>query len=247
MLTISPTLTFGKARFFIAERVAARNRWRVKFAPVNGNYTPDDIRRVLGIARREYIAQEKLDGVRAWLLPSGILQGRNSILGSYSATPVNYWLDGELMPSGEFIAFDVLQVRGRDVTQEPIESRLALLDTLPVKSAFRALARFEDFAHGIVAAGGEGVVLKLRGSTYNHGGWLRFKRRMTVDAVVADVHEQSVELVAGGKAIGRAQCFCEVLPGDVVEVEAMQWTRAGKLRHGRVVRVRTDKSANLCA
>jgi ATP-dependent DNA ligase len=195
-----------------------------------------------------YIVQEKLDGWRAFLDgDTGELIGRNHRFGFYRETFPGWFFDGELMPDGEFIAFDCLWTPTRgDVAGHTQITRLIYLGGAPVKAAHWVnRAHAIGFAAGIEASGGEGVVAKLADAPYGRGGWLRFKREFTGDFRVLSVDEEknSAEVEAGdGRSVGRISGAGHCLPGQIIEVKAMQFTKAGKLRHGRFVRSRLDKT-----
>lgn len=118
-------------------------------------------------------------------------------------------------------------------------------------------------AEAIWDAGGEGVVLKHANSTYRLGrsrNWQRIKRINTYDVRIVDTvaqaeHPDRLGAIIGdldGERVRIAQGFTdrerfdlwlrrESLPGMLVEVEAMERTETGKLRHGRYVRLREDR------
>lgn len=90
---------------------------------------------------------------------------------------------GELMPNGEFYAFDILQSAGVPCAQLPLSERLSLLDNfLILHSSFRlrrpAHGSGGEFLEHILAAGGEGIVAKPLDTPYGCG-WLKAKREET--------------------------------------------------------------------
>lgn len=118
-------------------------------------------------------------------------------------------------------------------------------------------------AEAIWAAGGEGVVLKHANSTYRLGkssNWQRIKKVLTYDVRITDTVAQADHGDRLGALIGEldgvrvriAHGFTDrerfnlwqrrdSLPGVLAEVEAMDRTETGKLRHGRFVRLREDR------
>lgn len=187
-----------------------------------------------------YIVQEKLDGWRAFLDgDTGELIGRNSRFGFYKRTFPGWFFDGELMPDGEFIAFDALKVNGEDASGFAQVSRLQILDSAPVKSAEWVATNCAQFAQFIEHRGGEGIVAKLADKPYGRGGWLRFKRRTTYDVPVLSI-ESALTDVAVTK-LGRVSVPESVKPGDVIEVAAHSLHPSGLWREPRFVRVREDK------
>jgi len=205
--------------------------------------------------RSGLIAQEKIDGVRAWLdCDSGQLTGRNTPQGRLDATlPAGCVLDGELV-KGAYHAFDLLKLNGQDVTGEPLRWRLTQLTELIAR--YPALLPVEQsndpqaLARKVNNRGGEGIVVKLSNSNYSRGRWTRCKREFTAEFTIiqADAGKLSAEVSRDGKSVGRIFGFTEreiqsARVGQVVEVRAIQFTAAGKLRSGRFLRFRKDKVA----
>lgn len=198
------------------------------------------------------IAQEKIDGWRASLDgTTGELVGRNSRIGFFGGkVPAGCLFDGELVKEN-YHAFDLLKFNGQDVSGEPLFFRLQLLDSLrgDFLHVRRATENIPAFARQIESEGGEGIVLKFAEPSYFRGAWTRCKREFTADFTIlsADVFKQSAEVAGANGSVGRILGFSETeiieaKPGRVVEVRAMEFTAAGKLRHGRFVRFRDDKA-----
>jgi len=202
------------------------------------------------------IAQEKIDGVRAWLDgDTGALTGRNTPQGFLAAAlPAGCVFDGELV-RGAYYAFDLLKLNGQDVTGEPLRWRLAQLSKIVVASrgAILAVEQSNDpqeLARRVNNRGGEGIVVKLANSSYARGRWTRCKREFTADFTIvqADAGKLSAEVSREGKSVGRIFGFSEseiqtAAPGQVVEVRAIPFTAPGTLRSGRFLRFRHDKVA----
>ncbi|SEU36293.1 ATP dependent DNA ligase domain-containing protein [Nonomuraea wenchangensis] len=95
-----------------------------------------------------------------------------------------------------YAVFDVLKLRGRDVTGLPLHERRALLEglftTIPSAGVLALGLQTTDEAEArtwyetLALAGVEGLVIKPTRSTYEVGarGWLKLKRRTSMDAVV---------------------------------------------------------------
>ncbi len=95
--------------------------------------------------------------------------------------------------------FDVLHADGRDLLDEPLRDRLAVLDRLlsdhPAASIDRVVTTDPDEAGAhlreVLAAGHEGVVVKALDSPYEAGrrggAWVKVKPRHTLDLVVLAV------------------------------------------------------------
>ena len=195
-----------------------------------------------------YIVQEKLDGWRAFLDgETGELIGRNSRFGFYKQTFPGWVFDGELMPDGEFIAFDVLVAPGEDVSQLPQVERLKILDNAIVRAAewhdpipaMKFNSGCAAFARYIEKRGGEGIVAKLADKPYGRGGWLRFKRRTTYDVPVISIQSGLADVAV--TKLGKVTVPESVKAGDVIEVAAHSLHPSGLWREPRFIRIRKDK------
>lgn len=97
--------------------------------------------------------------------------------------------------------FDVLHVDGRDLIDEPLAERLAVLDALvpPEHRVGRLVTddaeAAEEFAAQAIRSGHEGVVVKSLGSPWEAGrrgaGWVKVKPVHTLDLVVLAVEHGS--------------------------------------------------------
>jgi DNA ligase-1 len=92
--------------------------------------------------------------------------------------------------------FDVLHVDGRDLLDEPLTDRLAVLDEIVGSLAIPRLvtddvSAAQAFADDALARGHEGVMVKAAGSTYDAGrrgsSWRKVKPVRTLDLVVLAV------------------------------------------------------------
>ncbi|MCB7135837.1 ATP-dependent DNA ligase [Cellulosimicrobium marinum] len=96
--------------------------------------------------------------------------------------------------------FDVLHADGRDLLDEPLRERLAVLDAVAGPHLVRRLATADPaeasaFFERAVADGQEGVVVKALDAPYAAGrrgaGWVKVKPRHTLDLVVLAVEQGS--------------------------------------------------------
>jgi ATP-dependent DNA ligase len=212
-------------------------------APVYGNATLADIPAADFTGR---IAQPKVDGWRA-VYADGFVTFRNGGKRAISGIPNGCILDGELV-GNVFHAFDLLTVGGVNIADCAQIDRLKELEKLdgdfirvPWSTDCRAIARHAE------SEGFEGIVTKLARAPYGKGCWLRYKRSITVDAVVTvvDRQKQSAAILVAGNDAGRIFAVpAHVNAGDLIECEAMEFTKTGKLRHGRFLRVRQDLTHN---
>ena len=92
--------------------------------------------------------------------------------------------------------FDILHVDGRDVLDEPLSTRLELLEQVVGEARMPGIvtddpARAEEFSREALAAGHEGVMVKGADSLYAAGrrgkSWLKVKPVLTFDLVVLAV------------------------------------------------------------
>jgi ATP-dependent DNA ligase len=154
----------------------------------------------------EWIFERKLDGIRMLAFKQGpnvTLYSRNRLPRHYPAVseaigqlPVHdVILDGEAAwDSTSRIAyhvFDILWLEGRSVTSLPLDQRRALLKKIPLRAPLAHVPEIKDDKPWERACreGWEGVIAKLRTSTYEHRRsphWLKMKC------------EASQELVVGG-------------------------------------------------
>lgn len=229
-----------------------------------GGYTLDDAEH--WTLNRDCVVQEKVDGVRCVLtIRDGKSSGlsRNGLpLGVPDDAPItpDATLDGELA-NGRFYAFDCLEANGRDLRSLPLRERLAILRGLQLPTWATCVREWDNLADAVAfirESDGEGIVLKHCGSPYapDRCGWTRAKRSVTADFYMlsVDVEKQSAEVgeMVKGRMISRGRIFgfnpveasqAAASVGWQVEVEAMQFTASGKLRHGRFKRFRFDKPA----
>ncbi len=261
----------------------------------------------------EWIFERKLDGIRLLAFrhgPDVRLFSRNrlpqhlpGIAAAISQLPVDdAILDGEVTWGSAGVAFhvfDILHLNGRDLTQLPLEKRLALLTGLPLHAPLERVAAIDDPApwERARSEGWEGVVAKRRGSPYEHRRskhWLKMKCEASQELVVGGFTDPQGGRVGLGALLVGYFSSCADQPGDfvfagkvgtgfdtkllvalrarldalevpeppftkavglprkrahwvrpdiVVQVAFIEWTVHGKLRHSRLLGLRTDKSA----
>jgi len=151
----------------------------------------------------EWIFERKLDGIRllAFKNRSSIrLLSRNrlpqdlpAIRAAIAQLPAEeVILDGEVTWGARTIAyhvFDVMWLRGRDVTALPLDQRRELLRDLPLQSPLERVASLDDEKPWERACreGWEGVIAKRRDSAYEHRRsphWLKMKCEASQEFVV---------------------------------------------------------------
>src|SRR5690606_29971616 len=96
--------------------------------------------------------------------------------------------------------FDVLHADGRDLVDDPLRDRLAVLDEVAAPHTVRRLVTADadeaaEFFAGALREGQEGVVVKTLDAPYAAGrrgaGWVKVKPRQTLDLVVLAVERGS--------------------------------------------------------
>ncbi|MBN0040823.1 ATP-dependent DNA ligase [Cellulosimicrobium cellulans] len=160
---------------------------------------PEIVAAVRTLAARTLV----LDGEALVVGPDGVPRpfqetaARSATQGERSAAE-----EAELAASLELspFFFDVLHVDGRDLLDEPLRDRLAVLDDVARSHAVRRLVTDDPdaaaaFFQGAVAEGQEGVVVKSLDAPYAAGrrgaGWVKVKPRHTLDLVVLAVEQGS--------------------------------------------------------
>ena len=153
----------------------------------------------------EWIFERKLDGIRLLVFKNGLdvrLLSRNRLpqhlptiaeaIGDLQVRDVV--LDGEVtwdIRAVHYHVFDIMWLDGSDLTSLPLDTRRALLGTLPLRPPVLRVPSLDDPNPWERACreGWEGVIAKRRHSTYEHRRsphWLKMKC------------EASQELVVGG-------------------------------------------------
>lgn len=256
----------------------------------------------------EWVFERKYDGIRALAFKRGHdveLLSRNRLPQEYPTVAAavasldigDAILDGELTWRGEtrvaYYVFDVLWLRGRDVTHLPLDERRALLDALPFRAPLHRVGALGEERpwDRACAEGWEGVIAKRRDSPYEHKRsrhWLKMKceasqefvvggftdpqgGRKGLGALLVGYYEGDDFVFAGKvgtgfdtrlllelrarldalevpkapftKAVGLPRVRAHwVRPEIVVQVSFIEWTVHGKLRHSRLIGLRSDKA-----
>jgi bifunctional non-homologous end joining protein LigD len=156
----------------------------------------------------EWTFERKLDGIRLVAFKKGVnvkLYSRNRLPqnGAYpqvaeaiAQLPVrDTILDGEAtgvwgrQGKVAYHVFDVLWLKGRDVTSLPLDERRELLETIPITAPLARVAELKGEAPWERACkeGWEGVIAKRRDSPYEHKrsrNWLKMKCEATQELVI---------------------------------------------------------------
>lgn len=140
-----------------------------------------------------------------------------------------------------FVAFDILQYEGQDVTGQPIEERKKLLESIPEIPKIRTF-NVESLLEQVVPEKMEGIVLKKKRSTYR-SDWLKYKYYEENDFKVVGVNSKtrlisSLNLIdSKGNDVGtvnyinypQTQEWKEKVIGMTAKVRSM-WTNQNKVR-----------------
>jgi ATP-dependent DNA ligase len=205
-----------------------------------------------------------------------VIDGEWQVGGSFAATIAHFKAAGARGDAGVLHVFDLMPARvwrGEDVC-EALHARRAKLDRLLppfVGDELRLVpwaymtdaADIEARARELIAAGGEGVVVKAANSTYRRAKgtiWQRIRKSLTIDApivgwtpqrgnedmlgaLVLNVEGVRVHVAAGFSDQERRELWLarEGLKGEFVEVDAMERTERGSLRQAVYRRMRPDK------
>jgi DNA ligase D-like protein (predicted ligase) len=152
----------------------------------------------------EWVFERKYDGIRALAFKRGStveLLSRNrlpqdypTIAGAIASLDIgDAILDGELTWRGEtrvaYYVFDVLWVKGRDVTPLPLDERRAILASLTLRPPLHRVSALSEERpwDRACAEGWEGVIAKRRDSPYEpkrSKHWLKMKCEASQEFVV---------------------------------------------------------------
>jgi len=127
--------------------------------------------------RKEWIAEQKMDGIRA-VLDDGRLRLPHTTLipsGPLPAVWTQHILDGCLVGKIYFV-FDVLMFNGADVRMRPLHERRNLMHSLTLPSWCRFVPcgkNIGEFLETVIHHGGSGIVLKKLSEPYGQGEWIK--------------------------------------------------------------------------
>lgn len=209
--------------------------------------------------RPEWIAEQKVDGVRA-VLEFGRIQTRQARLAAPGPVPevwMSHALDGVLVDKTFFI-FDVLMLDFEDTRKRPLHERRSLLRSLTLPDWCRLIPNGKnigEFIEAVVHDGGQGIVLKSLLQPYGKAEWIKVERNATQDVVVMAIHEddrcvtvgqfQDDSLVDCG-TVFMGSLLAETWPGQVIEVAVNRSNPGTPLKNPRFLRFRPDKVAASC-
>jgi bifunctional non-homologous end joining protein LigD len=205
----------------------------------------------------EWIMEEKLDGDRAIVEKRGNvvtvtsregnpIKPSESIVALAMLCDFDFVADGELMPGGEFVCFDLLEKDGSNRKWEPQALRSLRVARLSFKTpAVQAKYREKKgLLEEIRRNGGEGVVFKRAESEYIPGtrssDWQRYKFYETETFTVGQVNiaKCSFEAIRDGKSWGYVPASISTLPltGETVRIRFDKYTENGKLLRARLAK-----------
>lgn len=174
----------------------------------------------------EWSFERKFDGIRLVAFKHGDSvrlysrtrkeKGLPGIAAAVGALPVSdVILDGEVTWDGRtaYHVFDIVWLRGRDVTRLPLTERRRLLAELPLADPLHLVHELDDPApwERATAENWEGVIAKRRDSPYEHRRskhWLKMKCELSRDFVVGGFTD------AQGKRVGLGALLVGYFEGD---------------------------------
>lgn len=183
----------------------------------------------------------------------------------------------------KYMAFDIMRANGYDTTNLPLKQRVFFLSTAIFHLNKIGISVYQEqlfekeqlqHFHDLIAAGGEGVMLKDLNAPYEPGkrsnGWIKVKKVNSWDAVITGFTEgkgkyvgvvgaitygfwQDGKVVEAGKSSGMTNAERIMFAanpksfiGKVVEIEGQEIGTNGAIRFPRFLRVRNDKVASQC-
>jgi hypothetical protein len=209
--------------------------------------------------RPEWIAEEKVEGVRA-VLEFGRLQTAQARMAAPGPVP-DAWrshaFDGVLVDKGYYL-FDVLMLDFQDMRKRPLFERRALLRRLPLPAWCRLIPNGKnigEFIEAVIHNGGQGVVLKSLLQPYGKAEWIKVERAATEDVVIMAIHEQDrcvtvgqfqEETLVDCGSVFMGSLLSEAYPGQVIEIAVGKRRGALPFNNARFIRFRPDKVAASC-
>lgn len=211
---------------------------------------------------------------------SMFFDGEWQVGGSFAATLRHFQARGGSGDAGTLHLFDAMPMRvwRGEEPGEPLWARKAALDRLfdgnagdvrPMPWAYLPAPHsmeIEGMARDVIAAGGEGIVVKAADAPYRRKrglAWQRIKKALTLDlpivgyepdrarpwllgVLIVDHGGVRVRVRAGFSDAERAALLAEGngLLGQIAEVAVMEITEKGSLRSARWLRMRADKGAS---
>jgi hypothetical protein len=169
----------------------------------------------------EFRLEEKMDGKFSTKLIGGLL------------------VAGEQMRSGDFVAFDCLQVNSQDIKNEPLRVRLQQLNSLP--GLLRpSTGHGVEFAEAILSKGGEGIVAKRWDAPFD-ASMYAIKRTVEVQCVVTEILPfQAVKIADAATGADRGKVkiaafkISKIRVGSIIKVVGMNLTDRGMVREPRL-------------
>ncbi|WP_196757795.1 RNA ligase family protein [Gluconobacter potus] len=233
-----------------------------------------------------WIAEEKHDGERNSFTKKGdtvvvgnrrgqVIPGNAQVVAELARHGRDFVIEGEVLPvTNQFIAFDLLELDGRDMRGEPHGIRAAelrqliALDDVTAKALGHRISYARAAVHEMAkwallsevrAKGGEGLVFKRANALHvagkNHKDQVKLKLWADCSCVVSGINEKSsvrLEMYddkgqpvdVGNVTIPQNRACPEV--GDVVDVQYLYAYRQGSLFQPVFRGVRTDVAREEC-
>jgi bifunctional non-homologous end joining protein LigD len=203
-----------------------------------------------------WCAEEKLDGDWRRIIKHGntivalTREGREVSASAETIAlamlcPHDFVLDGEQMPLGRFVAFDIFGLSGHPVNADNAARREILCSVWAGDVVTRAVGEQakRDLCDAVKAAGGEGLVFKRVDAPYIEGRsqycqrWKNYHIE-AFDVMAVDIEKCSIEVASGGVSFGKVPCSLNRLPrvGEMVLIKFECVTEKGKLLRGKLAK-----------
>jgi hypothetical protein len=165
--------------------------------------------------RPGWIAQELVAGKQALLM-----EGQFYVSGELLRTGLNvpsslaqHTFDG-VLTEDTFHIYDLLMFHRHDVRRWPLAGRLRAMTLLDLPTGYRRSAagsNVGEFLEAVVADGGDGIMLRQLGASYDHGRTLKVVWPREQEVVITTLHQQAlaatVAQFAGAHLVERGKVY----------------------------------------
>lgn len=189
------------------------------------------------------IYQEKLDGRFSIFYPeAGAVEDEQYPPSKTNNNVGAQVLAGELMSSGQFIAFDCLRFEGADVRGLPLVERLRLRESLCARfgvAQVPSTTNGGELLREVLERGGEGIVRKLPGSSWFDAmtackrlqTWVCRVRSLSYATGAAKISDATTGEDRGTVPLRNRVTQCRI--GSLVKVEGLELHAGGAIRDPR--------------
>ena len=227
-----------------------------------------------------FVAEQKYDGVRCIAIASPfeapiLLNRRGKVMEAMHIQEArsilernlrllgrSVILDGELLSTGEYVAFDLLSLDGVDTRPESLSKRRKLLEAVSLPEGITIPPQALTTTDKLILLKQvkdeclEGIVFKDKTGPYvswKTRNFLKWKNIQTLDLVITARNtngKTNAEVSFHGDEVPVAACTMIGKPdlpvGTVVEVAYLTVGQSGRLSQPRILRAREDKRPEEC-